>query len=66
MSSEWHIEDARVLPRVLSPSQAKGTPLVGGEGSAVEKPKVFPDVDGPQPSETWPSDHFMIVVKASI
>ena len=23
------------------------------------------DVNGPQPSELWPSDHFMIVVKAS-
>lgn len=23
------------------------------------------DVTGPQPSELWPSDHFMIVVKAS-
>ena len=23
------------------------------------------DVDGPQPSMVWPSDHFMIVVKAS-
>lgn len=23
------------------------------------------DVDGPQPSDLWPSDHFMLVVKAS-
>jgi hypothetical protein len=68
MSPEWHIEDARVYPRILSPTQSKMKLTAGGEGEgrSADSAKVFPDIDGPQPSESWPSDHFMIVVKASI
>lgn len=75
MSPEWSIEDAQVLPRILPSSQSEKTISVGeGEESGtigaernegVANAEDLLGIDGPQPSEMWPSDHFMIKVKAS-
>lgn len=55
VTHDWKVESCRVAP----------TPLLGEEGN-VEGRGINAEVRGSQPSEQWPSDHFMIITELAL
>ena len=75
MSDEWNIDSARIVPNAIFNADENEEislpklPVEKDDNIAVEnsnKEEFFTQiVSTSQPSDDWPSDHFMVVVKAS-
>lgn len=75
MSDEWNIDSAHIVPNAIFITEDNEDikppilPIQKDDIIAVEddkKQEFFTQVvSTSQPSDDWPSDHFMVVVKAS-
>jgi hypothetical protein len=71
MSDEWTVESAHVVPNASLSAEADEdikVPMQKGVNSIVENAQVdffAQEVRTSQPTDDWPSDHFMVLVKAS-
>ena len=66
MSGDWSVLEARVVPR-CAPEDATTahSDSQSPENQELESPAGVLFVDKSQPSDDWPSDHFMLLVRAS-
>ena len=71
MSDEWSVEFAHVVPKAINGEEGDKEiklPVQKDDDIEVEnangKNFFAQEVSSSQPSDVWPSDHFMVVVKA--
>lgn len=70
MSDEWTVESARVVPNASLSAEDEDikVPMQKEDSSVVdwgEDDFFAQEVRKSQPTDDWPSDHFMVLVKAS-
>jgi hypothetical protein len=71
MSDEWTVESAHVVPNATLSAEADEeieVPIQKDDSCVVDKAQVdffAQEVRTSQPTDDWPSDHFMVLVKAS-
>lgn len=65
VTKDWEVQSAEVTPKVLSFPESSTIVQPAHDGQGMGR-GMDAQVCGSQPSNHWPSDHFMIVTRLSL